>query len=200
MLRPRNPIGALHIHSQNSFYDILAPLVNCIEPISLIYHSMQNFSIIVIFPDLNGGCATLDIHQGCVLCFSHSHCTTWRTLKIFRLRWCDALCYFFLDLNLVQSSTYTVSFFRVPLMSQFQHNYARTWDRHFLKTFYPCQNLCIRWLHLNDSPTFVTILLPYGVLLDGPIPNSRFQQFYFDFLNFSKNLLWLVLFLIDCSD
>ena len=86
MLRPRNPIGALHIHSQNSFYDILAPLVNCIEPISLIYHSMQNFSIIVIFPDLNGGCATLDIHQGCVLCFSHSHCTTRRTLKIFRLR------------------------------------------------------------------------------------------------------------------
>lgn len=69
MLRPRNPTGALHIHSQNSFYDILTPLVNCFEPISLIYHSMQNFSMIVIFPDLNGLCATLDIHQGVCYAF-----------------------------------------------------------------------------------------------------------------------------------
>ena len=39
---------------KNPFYDMLIPLVNCVEPISLIYHSMPN--IIAMAPDLNGTC------------------------------------------------------------------------------------------------------------------------------------------------
>ena len=48
--------GILHIPSQNSFYGMPKPLVNCVERISLIYHSMPNIS--VMSPDLNGICAT----------------------------------------------------------------------------------------------------------------------------------------------
>ena len=48
--------GVLHIPSQNSFYGMPKPLVNCVEPICLICHSMPNIS--VMSPDLNGICAT----------------------------------------------------------------------------------------------------------------------------------------------
>ena len=53
-----NVIGNLFVWGNptgDSFCDMLKALVNCVEPISLIYHLMTN--ICVMSPDLNGICA-----------------------------------------------------------------------------------------------------------------------------------------------
>lgn len=146
---------------------------------------MQNLNITVMPPDLNVICPNFwHSLRICVIAFSFPL----HNLHVednFSLLWYFiALWYLLLDLKVVQSSAYPVSFFRVSFLSQFQldstQNFSVFSERrecNFFLPFHRYQNLCIWWLQLDDPPTSVTILLPQGELLVEPIPHSRIQLF-----------------------